>query len=78
MKPWHCKQKAISFDPYSQPQPGGSFHLLPEFIKKFPVLQEFMKLKIYTDQIMAVLNSKHGYALQPLAAKTTLDDLREA
>lgn len=78
MKPWHSKRKAIDFHRYSQPQPGGSFHLPPELMKKFPVLQEFMKLKIYTAQIMAVLNSKFGHALQPLAAKTTLDDLRDA
>jgi hypothetical protein len=78
MKPWHSKRKAMSFHRYSQPQPGGSFHLPPELMKKFPVLVEFMKLKIYTAQIMAVLNSKHGHALQPLAAKTTLDDLRDA
>jgi hypothetical protein len=59
-------------------QPGGSFHLPPELVKKFPVLLEFMKLKMHMAQIMAVLNSKHGHSLQPLAAKTTLDDLRDA
>jgi hypothetical protein len=78
MKPWHPKRKAISFNRYCQPQRGGSFYLPPKLMKQFPVLQEFMKLKIYTAQIMAVLNSQHGYTLQPLAAKTTLDDLRKA
>jgi hypothetical protein len=78
MKPWHSKQKAMEVHCHSQPQPGGSFHMLPELMKKFPVHFEFMKLKMCTAQIMAVLNSKHGHALQPLAAKTTLDDLRDA
>jgi hypothetical protein len=78
MKPWHGMREAIAFNRYSQPQPGGSFHLPPGLLKKFPVLLEFIKLKIYTAQILALLNSQHGYALQPLAARATLDDLKEA
>ena len=78
MKPWHPRQKAISFNRCCQPQRGGSFHLPPKLMKKFPVLCEFMKLKIHTAQIMAVLNTEHGCALQSLAAKTMRDDLSEA
>jgi hypothetical protein len=79
MKPWHRRREAIAFNRYTQPQPGGSFHLPVETLKDFPVLdEEFIKLKIYTAQILAVLNKEHGYALQPLAAQTTLDDLKEA
>lgn len=78
VKPWHPRREVVSFGRYSQPQPGGSFHLPRELLLKFPVLSEFIKLKIYTAQVLEVLNRDHGYALQPLAVRKTLDDLKEA
>jgi hypothetical protein len=52
IKPYHPIREAIAFDRYSQPQPGGSFHLPAKLLKSFPVLSDFMKLKKYTAQVL--------------------------
>jgi len=78
LKPYHPIREAVKFSRYCQPQPGGSFHLPPELLQKYPVLLEFVQLKVYTAQILKALEDDGNYALQPLAVKQTLDDLREA
>lgn len=78
VKPYHPIRKAIKFSRYCQPQPGGSFHLPPKLLLKYPVLLEFVQLKIYTAQILKALQDMGLYILQPLAVQTTLQDLAES
>ena len=79
MKPYHSIREVIKFARYCQPQPGSSFHLLPELLQKYPVLLEFVQLKVYTAQILKALEDFGNYVLQPLAIKhQSLVDLEDA
>lgn len=70
---------AILYKGYTQPQPGGSFFLPHEMLATFPILRQFMTLKIYTAMILEKLNNGFkSKTIQPGAVANQLKDLIEA